>query len=81
MKNFDKFSLNENIKHKDQFIIDNIDIDDFNDEIEQKSNELGININIIDKIQGIRNTRVIVTINANDNVLIDQLKEWVKNNY
>ena len=80
MKDFNKFFLNESIKKRFQYKIDKIDIDEFNNDFINKTDELDVETNI-NILKGVNHSTFFFNMKCDNNESIDHLIEWIKNNY
>jgi hypothetical protein len=78
MKRFNEF-LNESTKKRFQYSISKDILDDFENELNKKSNEMDINFTI-NKIKGLSQIKILLTFNGDENN-IKNLIDWIKENY
>lgn len=78
MKRFNEF-LNESMKKRFQYSISKDILDDFENELNKKSNEMDINFTI-NKIKGLSQIKILLTFNGDENN-IKNLIDWIKENY
>lgn len=78
MKRFNEF-LNESTKKRFQYTISKEILEDFEIQLNEKTDELDINFTI-NKIDGLSQIKILLTFNGDENN-IKNLIEWIKENY